>query len=276
MKPPIDVLPLFPVLNNRLTTFLRTLSPEDWQKQTVAKKWKVKDVASHLLDGNLRRISIIRDNWLVAPETAINSNEELVEYLNTINADWVKASKRLSPALITELLESTNPVVYELFAKMDPFGTATFAVSWAGETDSFNWFDIAREYTERWLHQQQIRDALGDTGILTEELYYPLLEIFMYAWPVACAAIAAPEGTVLKTIITGNGGGEWLLQKTKTKWELIVGTEADIAAETVIGGSMAWKLFTKSIRKEEMREHYSIKGDHLLGEAVLNMVSVMA
>ena len=41
---------------------------------------------------------------------------------------------------------------YESF---DPFAPAVFAVSWAGEAISLNWFDTARELTERW-HQQQI------------------------------------------------------------------------------------------------------------------------
>ena len=31
----------------------------------------------------------------------------------------------------------------------------------AGEAVSANWFDVAREFTERWHHQQQIRLAIG-------------------------------------------------------------------------------------------------------------------
>jgi hypothetical protein len=42
---------------------------------------------------------------------------------------------------------------------LDPLAPAAFAVSWAGEETSSNWFDTARELTERWHHQQQIRLA---------------------------------------------------------------------------------------------------------------------
>ena len=49
---PIQVLPLFPVLDDKLSELLRSLSSEDWQQPTLARKWTVKDVAAHLLDGH--------------------------------------------------------------------------------------------------------------------------------------------------------------------------------------------------------------------------------
>src|SRR5882724_10836863 len=136
----IDTIELFPAINEKLISFLKELSINDWQKQTVAKKWIVKDVASHLLDGNLRRIASKRDNWLMPPNRNIDSYNDLVDYLNDLNADWVKATKRLSPQIIIELLDQTNKQVYEIFKNLDPFGKATFSVSWAGEKYSQNWF----------------------------------------------------------------------------------------------------------------------------------------
>ena len=49
---PIDTLPLFSLLDKKLIELLRSLTAEEWNAPTVAKLWKVKDVASHLLDGN--------------------------------------------------------------------------------------------------------------------------------------------------------------------------------------------------------------------------------
>ena len=40
-----------------------------------------------------------------------------------------------------------------------------------------------KEYTEKFLHQQQIRDAVS-TGIMTKELYYPFLDTLIYAFPM--------------------------------------------------------------------------------------------
>lgn len=276
MKPPIDIVYLFPRLNSQLISFLKSLSPADWQKQTVARLWVVKDVAAHLLDGNFRRISLHRDGWSAAPGFPINSDAELVQYLNTLNADWVKAARRLSPAVLIDLLETTNPQVYNLFKSLDPFAESAYPVSWAGETKSFYWFDIAREYTERWLHQQQMRDAVGNKEILTKELYHPFLHIFMQAWPFTCANAAADEGSMLKAIVTGEGGGEWFLLKTNSQWKLSETGGNMLAAETIIDGDVAWKLFSKSVRKEDIAGNFEIKGDKVLGGCILNMVSVMA
>lgn len=277
MKPPIDTIELFPVLNEKLVSFLKNLSPEEWMMQTVARKWVIKDVASHLLDGNFRRISLHRDNWKEVVASPIYSYDDLVNYLNIINADWVKAARRLSPELIIELLEQTNNEVYQLFKDLDPFAESVFPVGWAGEEKSSNWFDIAREYTERWLHQQQIRDATGDKGIMTKELYHPFLNIFMQAWPYTCRGIKANNDTILKTIITGEGGGEWYLKMENGKWKIENGSNVNnIVSETIIDGNVAWKLFSKSVRKEDIKGSFEIKGDQQLGEKVLDMVSVMA
>ncbi|MGZ8557340.1 MAG: maleylpyruvate isomerase N-terminal domain-containing protein [Chitinophagaceae bacterium] len=274
MKPPIYVLPLFPLLNEKLISFLKQLSPAEWQRQTVAKQWVIKDVAAHLLDGNYRRIALHRDGWMAAPDVNINSYSDLVLYLNTLNADWVKATKRLSPAILIELLESTNDTIYEIFSKFDPFAIAAFPVSWAGETKSYNWFDIAREYTERWLHQQQIRDAVADKTILAKKLYKPFLNVFMQAWPFTLNSIDAAQNTTLKVVVTGIG--EWYLNKGKEKWKIEYEPMGLVAAETIIDAGIAWKLFSKSVRKETIKESVLIKGDYLLGEKILDVVSVMA
>jgi hypothetical protein len=141
---------------------------------------------------------------------------------------------------------------------------------------SYSWFNVAREYTERWLHQQQVRDAVGDKGIMTKELYHPVLNIFMQAWPFTTGNANADEGTILKAIVTGDGGGEWFLVKTGGQWKLSSTAGSMIAATTTIDGDVAWKLFSKSVRKEDISGSFSIKGDAVLGSTILDMVSVMA
>lgn len=37
-------------------------------------------------------------------------------------------------------------------------------VSWASDGPVPLWFDMARELTERWVHQMQIREAVGRVG----------------------------------------------------------------------------------------------------------------
>ncbi len=106
--PPIDVRPLFSILDNKLITLLQSLKDEDWNKPTIAKKWTVKDIAAHLLDGNFRTLSLVRDGHKIQPAPVINSYQDLLNYLNGLNADWVTAAKRFSPQLLVELLETSG------------------------------------------------------------------------------------------------------------------------------------------------------------------------
>src|SRR5215217_3653640 len=92
MEPVIHTVHLFPVLDQKLIELLKSLSSEDWNKLTVARLWTVKAVATHLLDGNFRMISLMRDGYSAPPEADINSYQDLVAYLNKLNADWVQAA----------------------------------------------------------------------------------------------------------------------------------------------------------------------------------------
>ncbi|MFL5810623.1 MAG: maleylpyruvate isomerase N-terminal domain-containing protein, partial [Flavisolibacter sp.] len=177
---PIDVVNLLPVLDKKLLDLLKSLLPEEWQKQTIARLWTVKDVAAHLLDGNIRILSILRDNYF-GEQPEITSNQDLIDFLNRLNADWVKALKRASPQILIFLLEMTGQPFCKYFESLNLNEKSVLTVDWAGETESKNWMEIAREYTEKWLHQQQIRDAVGKPGLMTRELYYPFIDIFMLA-----------------------------------------------------------------------------------------------
>jgi len=274
-KIPIPTIHLFPVLEQKLIGLLRSLSPQEWKLPTIARLWTVKDVAAHLLDGNIRVLSAMRDNHFGDPPGNVNTNEDLVGYLNGLNADWVHALKRMSPQVLIALLESTSAACIQQFELLEPFAAAIFAVSWAGETSSVNWFHTAREYTERWHHQQQIRDAVGRPGIMTRELYYPVLDTFMMALPVAYRAIDAKENTVVKISISGEAGGDWFLTK-KTQWVLNKTNELPVAAHSSINGENAWKLFTKSWRRKDIIPDVTITGNTALAEPVLDMISVMA
>jgi hypothetical protein len=89
---------------------------------------------------------------------------------------------------------------------LDPFAPAAFNVSWAGEQTSLNWFDTARELTERWHHQQQIRLATSRPEIMTPELYHPVLDCFVRGLPHAYRDVNAPAGTVSRLEISGERG----------------------------------------------------------------------
>lgn len=272
----IQTVHLFPVLDHHLISLLRSLSQEDWNRPTVAKLWTVKDVAAHLLDGNCRMISMVRDGYLLPPDREINSYESLVGFLNQLNADWVKASRRLSPALLTELLEITGREYARIVASLDLQAEALFAVSWAGESTSLNWFHIAREYTEKFHHQQQIRDAVSKEGIMTKELFYPFIDTLMRGLPHAYRNMHPDSPKTIQVQIESEIGGDWYLTYSDKAWQLSNNVVGLVDASIKIPPAVAWKLFTKGLSPEVAAKTCTLSGETTLLQPALNLVAVMA
>ncbi len=267
---------LFPLLDEKLISLLRSLSTEEWNKPTIARQWTVKDIAAHLLDTNIRTLSLVRDQHPVNPGRAISSYQDLVDYLNQLNADWVKATKRMSPQVLTDLLEITGKQYSAYWQQADLHVDAVFSVAWAGEQTSKNWFHIAREYTEKFIHQQQIRDAVGRQGLLTKELFFPFIETFMQALPYTYRNVDAAEDTAVQVTVSSEIGGSWFIKKTETGWGMCKPLTMEAAAQVIIDPQTAWKLFSKGISPDEAKAQVIMKGDEKLGEVSLRMLSVMA
>jgi uncharacterized protein (TIGR03083 family) len=272
---PVFLVDLFPPLHQELITVLRGLDPADWRRPTACALWSVKDIAAHLLDTSLRRISFGRDRLDMSPESEIASYDDLVGYLNRLNAEWIAASRRLSPRMLIELLDFTAPQVHALFQSLDPHAPATFSVAWAGEASSANWFDIAREYTERWLHQQQIRDAIGDAGLMARRWLGPALDVFMRAVPFTYRQVEAEPGRSVQIEIEGEAGGVWTLVREARGWELFTGGDETAAAQVKLDQDTAWRLFSKSLPAGS-QGRIRIQGDRRLGQPLLGSVAVMA
>lgn len=273
---PISTAHLFPTIESELLKLLASLGADDWEMKTVAPRWKVKDVAAHMLDTQLRKLSVCRDRARAeAPET--DADGSLIAFVDSLNAKGVSVYRRLSPRVLITLMEvaSRESAVHHL--SLSPMEEACFSVSWAGETQSANWFDTAREYTERWHHQQQIRLATGreKPGIMTRELYYPVLDCFMRALPFHYRNVSRPEGTLAHFQVAGDCGGGWCLFRDSNAWRLTAEAGQEQASRTVIPQEIAWRIFTKGIDRREARAQVEIVGDVELGEQVLSMISIV-
>jgi uncharacterized protein (TIGR03083 family) len=273
---PVYLLERFPALHHELMSLLRGLDEADWARPTACALWSVKDIVAHLLDTGLRRLSSGRGGFMPAPEGGRASYADLVAHLNRLNAEWVSASRRLSPPVLMELMDVTAPQVHAFFGSLDPHARASFGVAWAGEESSPVWFDIGREYTERWLHQQQIREAVDAPGLLGREWLYPALDIFMRALPHTYRAVHPEPGRSIHFAIGGHAGGDWTLRRQPQGWSLFTGRDEHSATRVSLDAEAAWKLFSKGQSPEAARQSVKIEGDAVLGEPVFSALAVMA
>jgi len=297
MKPvePILTTELFPELSRELVVLLRDLSSVDWGRSTACPCWTVKDIAAHLLGGNIGRITSNYHNLVQAssqlkpidklselmnqisqPDSRVTKFNSLVKLINQRNAEWVEIMKQISQTQLIEHLELTDKLLYELFKSRSAHEQAPVAVAWAGDTQSPNWFDIAREYTEKWHHQQHIRDAINQPGLKECRWFYPVLDTLMRALPHTYRNQTAPEGTVISFTIVGDAGGDWSLLRQANTWKLFTGKPHTAASSVYLAQDLAWRLFTNGMSQNEAKSQVQIEGEWALGAEILNMVSIMA
>jgi|SaaInlStandDraft_3_1057020.scaffolds.fasta_scaffold20884_2 hypothetical protein len=272
--PVIEVLSLFPEINKNLITLLKSLNDKDWCKPTVLPGRTVKYLASHILNGSLRRLSSCRDNYQVNTPN-IKSNEDLVNHIQALNKVWIEATQWLSPVLLISFLEFSEHWLYEYFKTLNLDDKAQFSVAWAGETESSNWFDMAREYTEKWHHQMQIRLAVNRPGINSRELFYPAIDTLMRGLPHGYRNTEAALGCGIEIHIKGEGGGFWFLEKAETQWQLVKNLKKEPEAKIEMTDDIAWRLFMDSISRDIAAKSIVILGNRALGEVVLGTKTVM-
>jgi hypothetical protein len=269
---------LFPPLHRELMSLLRGLPTADWDRPTVAGSWLVRDVAAHLLDGDLRKLSAYRDGHMPRPPAPIHDHRGLVAFLNALNAEWVAAARRLSPRVLVELLEVTGLQLSTLVAALPPHAASLFPVAWAGEGDSENWMDTGREYTERWHHQMQIRDAVGAPGLLDGRWLTPLLDLSVRALPRAYSATLAPAGTSMVFVVAGAHDervGSWTLSRERDGWRLWRGAAERPTTVVHADGDAAWRLLYNALPEAAARERLRVEGEAWLAEPLFTARSVM-
>lgn len=162
----------------------------------------------------------------------------------------------------------------EVLEAVDPLSRAVYPVAWAGEAESLGWMDVGRDYTEKWHHQQQIRDAVGAPLLLEATWTRPLFELSVRALPRAYADVAAPAGTAVQVAIEGAGGGRWSVVCDGSSWGLREGPVDDAVATIRLSTDQAWRLLYNALTPEQLSA-IRIEGDARWARPLLAARSVM-
>jgi uncharacterized protein (TIGR03083 family) len=268
---PVDVLELFPAERAALLTLLSELTDDEWESPTACSGWSVRDVALHILGGDLGNLSRRRDRLRAAPRPG----ETLVDLVNRFNDEWVRAGRRLSPRVIRDLLGHTDAPLFAYYATLD-LSALGEPVSWAGPDPAPVWLDVAREYTEHWHHQQHIRDAVGRPGLTDRRFLAPVLATFVHALPHTYRETEAANGTSVQLHVTGEAGGDWTVVRDGPRWALDAGAPPRPAARVTLDQSDAWRLLTNGLPLRDAERRATIDGDRHLGEQLLQAVAIIA
>lgn len=255
--PPTDTREFFRPLSVEFVALLRTLSGEAWTRPTVAGKWRVRDVLAHLVDVTARRLSFHRDGH---PPPAFDGRSNFVAFINDLNAQWVAVAGRMSPRVMTTLYGALSDELSSFAETMPMDAPALFPVSWAGENDSAGWFDIGREFTEVWHHQQQIRDAVGAPPPSNPDWLRAFLLIALRGLPHAYRDVRAAAGDTVVLRISGLSGGAWTMRREAEQWSLLAGEPAEPSAVADLSDDTAWRLLFNALPSSDVSERLRVSG----------------
>ena len=274
---PVDVVTLFPAERQSLLRLLERLTDEQWNRPTSCPGWTVHDVALHVLGVDIGNLSRWRDGFHDpgSPGPTDDTWPALVAFLNQMNESWVAAGRRISPRLLCELLAFTGEPIAAYFRSLDLTAMGG-SVAWAGPAAAPVWLDVAREYTERWVHQQHIRDALAVPGFKDPQYLKPVLATFVHALPHTLRDVGAAPGTCVRLAISGPAGDTWIAMRAGDAWLLGQDHGGPVTVTVTIDQEVAWRLFTRGMSADEAGAHISVEGDRSLGAKVLEMVSIIA
>jgi hypothetical protein len=191
-------------------------------------------------------ISWLRDGFRGTPAPNGADEQGFIAWLDDLQATWVDAARRLSPRLVIELLEWSMTGIGEAMDEQDQ-SAVTAHVSWASAEPVPVWVDHARELTEKWIHRQQILQALGQPTDLRPDLARPVLEALRWAYPYRLGRhVREPGAYVEIDIIDEQIGQRWRLVSNGESWAFdSVGPTVKVASMS-LSGDQAWRLLTNN------------------------------
>jgi uncharacterized protein (TIGR03083 family) len=261
-----DVRPLATEERQRLLAFLGGLTPAEWIAPSAAPGWTVKDLALHLLDDDLTWLSGQRDSD-TSGHVDMTDRDRFVELLAAKNQRFVDGARSLSRRVAVDLLAWAGEQIDAYHAGCDLRREGW--VSWASSEPVPLWFNLAQEFTERWVHQQQMREAVGrveDHGDLLPEV----LRTFVWALPYQIPA-PADVGTVIA--VTIDGVATWTLTSAGLDgWTLTEGQADNPSATVRLSPDAAWRSF---VGAAVATDQVTVTGPRELTDAVMRVRAII-
>lgn len=277
-EPAFDVPALLARERGALMSSLHRLEPRDWERRTACPAWRVRDLVSHIWCTDLHVLSRLRDGYgpLDAGRGAeAPSRDAVTVAVNEHNERWVAATRGLSPRVLVDRLQESGPQVTTVFRVGDP-GAPAEPVTWAGGGPQPLWFCGARELTERFVHQQQLRAAVGQVPFDDDEVVAAVVDTFSHAFPAALAGVTAPAGTTVAVAVEdATIRRRWTFTREERGWMGRNDTADDAAASLRTDPDAFWRLLSGNLSSAEQVQRVDLAGTPTLFAALRDTRAVL-
>ncbi len=267
---PLDVTHALAPERAALLELLRGMSAEDWERRTECPEWTVKGLVLHVLGDDLSLLSRQRDSSLdgLTLYAIDHPGVTFRALLDGFNEQWVTGASFLSVELLLELLRLVGEWSDTFYREV---GLETIAVEsvglFANPEPSPYWQVMAREYDERFIHQSQVRRAVGAPELDGEVVLWAarVTAHLFAAWLVECSA--APGATIGFEV---EGAGRWNVRHGADRWR-VDEDGADVDALVTIPRGAAVPALSRGMALDELWDQLVISGDASLAQGALDV-----
>jgi uncharacterized protein (TIGR03083 family) len=282
MIPPLDVTGMLEPERSELLDVLGALDVDEWDAPTECPAWTVKGVALHVLGDDLSLLSRQRDEAVQGLILYAESRPGLSfrQLLDAFNEQWVEAATFVSPPLVIELLRQAGEWTAAFYTEVDPhrpgepvgfFGGRGTSGQSPSPTSPY-WQAVAREYIERWVHQHQIRRAVGHPD-LGRAFLEPAAATVGRSFAAHLPDCGAGVGTVIQFAV--DDVGTWSLTRSDEGWSFADGANSDAAAVLSLDQADATPVLSRAWTGDEAVAAFRVSGDVALSQRVLQVVGLM-
>ncbi len=274
MDPPFDIVEELRAERDRLLVLLGQLSDSDWRRPTRCPGWSVLDIAVHLVGDDLSFVAWHRDSHHgTAPPDGLGG-DAFITWLDELQDGWVSAARRLSPRLTVELLTWLNDAVIATVRAQDARAVKA-NVSWASPDPVPRWLDHGREFTERWIHRQQILDAIGQPTDRDPDTLRRVLDVLRWAFPQGLRTQPVTPGARVIVSVDGSEWSEsWPLVADSDGWKFAGRDQTSADAQLRVTPEQAWRLLTNNL-EPDFRGEPVTSGDLQLCKALLRTRAII-
>jgi uncharacterized protein (TIGR03083 family) len=257
-----------------LLELLEGLSADDWERPTECPAWDVKGIALHILGDDLSLLTRQRDASTDSLTLFAADHPGLTfrTLLDGFNEQWVTASQFLSTGLLLDLLWLVGDWSESFYREVGLETVSTEAVGLFAETQpSPYWQVIAREYVERFVHQSQIRRAVGAVeagGDLVASAATVVVHI-LAAWMIDYAPTV---GSMIE-IDFGVPGCTWTWERATDRWIVHEGRTSGAAAGVCVSPAATVPILSRGLPPTEAAAALKISGDDALARAAIEIVA---
>ena len=197
-------------LRRERTDFLRLLAslrPEDWEKPTQLKGWRVHDVVAHLLANCSGEFDEAFRRALAGDATPVIPGD-----LNAWNEQQAAARRDWPPARLLDEYERASASVTTMIEHWDADLQTPVRLAEAIPPRPF-WLEARILGVHHWVHGQDIRKATDRPGGVTDERMRPVIDSLFDMMPLVFRADQA-RGVRLSVAfdLSGPGGGQWVAE----------------------------------------------------------------